>query len=106
MFLRLTFFKVKPGKMDELHQLYIKVVIPAHKNHQGNRFVHLLERVDEKDQGISITAWDSRADAEAYEKSGDYEKILGHFKDFFQGPTSLESYEITASSEPLLLRIF
>jgi hypothetical protein len=26
-------FKVKQGKMDELRQLYIKVVIPAHKNH-------------------------------------------------------------------------
>lgn len=106
MFLRLTFFKVKQGKMDELRQIYIKVVIPAHKDHKGNRFVHLLERVDEKDQGISITAWDSRDDAEAYEKSGDYENILGHFKDLFQGPERLESYEVTASSEPLLLRIF
>ena len=92
--------------MDKLRQPYIKVVIPAHKNHQSNRFVHLLERVDEKDQGISITAWDSRADAEACEKSGDYEKILGHFNELFQGPTRLESYEVTASSEPLLLRIF
>ncbi|MBE9569642.1 MAG: antibiotic biosynthesis monooxygenase [Proteobacteria bacterium] len=106
MFLRLTVFKVKQGKMDELRQLYIKVVMPAHKNHKGNRFVHLLERVDEKDQGISITAWDSRVDAEAYEKSGDYEKILGHFNELFQGSTRLESYEVTASSEPLLLRIF
>lgn len=106
MFLRLTFFKVKPGKMDELRQVYINEVIPAHKNHQGNRFVHLLERVDEGDQGISITAWDSRADAESYEKSGDYEKLLGHFNEFFDGPTRLESYEIAASSEPLLLRIF
>jgi hypothetical protein len=35
MFLRLTFFKVKSGKMDELRQLYINVVIPAHKNHSG-----------------------------------------------------------------------
>ena len=106
MFLRLTFFKVNPGMMDELRQLYNNVVIPTHRNNQGNRFVHLLERVDEKDQGISVTAWDNRLDAEAYEKSGDYEKLLGRFDELLQGPTRLESYEITASSEPLLLRIF
>jgi heme-degrading monooxygenase HmoA len=61
--------------MDELCQVYINEVIPAHKKHAGNRFVHLLERVDEGDQGISITAWASRDDAKAYEKSGDYENF-------------------------------
>jgi hypothetical protein len=43
MYMRMTFFKVKPGTMDELRNVYVNEVIPAHKNHKGIRFVHLLE---------------------------------------------------------------
>ena len=46
MYVRMTFFKVKPGKMDELRNLYVNEVIPAHKNNKGIRFVHLLEGLD------------------------------------------------------------
>jgi len=32
MYVRMTFFNVKPGKMDELRNLYVNEVIPAHKD--------------------------------------------------------------------------
>ena len=72
MYVRMTFFKVQNGKMGELRDLYNKEVIPAHKGHKGVRFVHLLESLDNSDEGISVTAWDTKADVDAYEKSGDY----------------------------------
>jgi len=102
----MTFFKVKPGKMDELRNLYLNEVIPVHKGHKGIRFVHLLEGLDDKDEGVSVTAWDTKADVEAYERSGDYENLLDKFKEIFADEPVLKSYEVTASSEPLLLRIF
>lgn len=106
MYVRMTFFKVKPGKMDELRNIYVNHVIPAHKDHKGIRFVHLFECEDAKDEGISITAWDTKGDLDAYEKSGDYPKILAMFTQVLAGSTTLKSYEVTASSEPMLLRIF
>jgi heme-degrading monooxygenase HmoA len=106
MYLRLTFFQVKPGTMDELRNLYNNEVIPAHKRHKGNRFVHLLERLDAKDEGISVTAWDDKAALDTYEGSGEYERLLDKFRTFFAGEPQLRAYEVTASSEPLLLRIF
>lgn len=106
MYLRLTFFKVKDGTMGELRELYNREVIPAHKSHKGLRFVHLLESMDERSEGISVTAWDTKADLDAYEKSGDYERLVGLFNDMYAGKPSLKSYEVTASSEPILLRIF
>lgn len=106
MYIRMTFFKVKPGKMDELRNLYLNEVIPVHKGHKGIRFVHLLEGLDDKDEGVSVTAWDTKADVEAYERSGDYENLLDKFKEIFADEPVLKSYEVTASSEPLLLRIF
>jgi heme-degrading monooxygenase HmoA len=90
MYVRMTFFKVKPGKMDELRNLYVNEVIPTHKNNKGIRFVHLLEALEAKDEGISVTAWDTRGDLET----------------MFADEPVLKSYEVTASSEPLILRIF
>ncbi|HUL37884.1 MAG TPA: antibiotic biosynthesis monooxygenase [Thermodesulfobacteriota bacterium] len=106
MYVRMTFFKLREGKMQELRDLYNKEVVSAHKSHKGIRFVHLLESLDNKDEGISITAWDTKADVEAYEKSGDYEKLVAKFKHMYAAEPLLKSYEVTASSEPILLRIF
>jgi heme-degrading monooxygenase HmoA len=106
MYVRMTFFGVKEGRMGELRDLYNKEVIPAHKNHKGIRFVHLLECLDNANEGISVTAWDTKADLDAYEKSGDYERLVGLFNEMYKGAPNLRSYEVTASSDPILLRIF
>jgi heme-degrading monooxygenase HmoA len=106
MYIRMTFFKVGPGKMDELRNLYVNEVIPAHSSHKGIRFVHLFESMENADEGISVTAWDTKGDLEKYERSGDYHKIVGRFKKMFKGEPTLKSYEVTASSEPMILRIF
>ncbi len=106
MYVRMTFFKLKSGKIQDLRELYNKEVVPAHKNHKGIRFVHLLESLDSKDEGISLTAWDTKADLESYERSGDYEKLVAKFKNMYAGEPVLKSYEVTASSEPILLRLF
>ena len=106
MYIRMTFVRLKPDKKEAARKLYDNEVIPAHKGRQGLRFVHLLESMDNKDEGIAVTAWDTREDALAYEKVGDYQKLLSQFKDLIEGEPELKSYQITASSEPLLLRIF
>ena len=106
MYLRLTYFRVEDDAMSELRELYNKEVIPAHKGHKGMRFVHLLESLDDRSSGISVTAWDTKADLDAYEKSGDYDRLRGLFDAMFAEAPELKAYEVTASSEPLLLRIF
>lgn len=105
MYIRMTFFKVKPGEMDELRNVYVNEVIPAHKEHKV-RFVHLMEALDSKDVGISVTAWDTKGDLETYQKSGDYQQILSKFRSLLAEDPTMSSYEVTASSEPIILRIF
>ncbi len=70
MFIRMTFVRFKPGTMPEVQSLYNDFVIPKMKEQPGLRFVHFLEQVDDRNAGISITAWDTRQDAEAYERTG------------------------------------
>lgn len=106
MYIRMTFVRLKPYKREAARNLYDNEVIPAHKDRKGLRFVHLLESMDNKDQGIAITAWDTKEDALSYEQSGDYQKLLRKFNELIDGEPELKSYQITASSEPLLLRIF
>lgn len=106
MYIRMTFVRLNPDKKEAARKLYNNEVIPAHKGRPGLRFVHLMESMDNKDEGIAVTAWDTREDALAYEKAGEYQKLLHKFKDLIDGEPVLKSYQITASSEPLLLRIF
>ena len=106
MYIRMTFINLKPDQKEAARELYLEEVIPAHEGRKGLRFVHLMESMDDKNEGIAITAWDTKEDVITYEKSGDYEKLLGKFKEMIIGEPVLKSYQISASSEPLLLRIF
>jgi len=100
----MVFVTLKEGKMDEFRDVYIKEVIPAVKTHKGNRFVHLLECRENENEGISLTAWNSRGDFENYLKSGDFERL--QYESMYARDPVVKSYEVTASSEPLILRIF
>ncbi|GAB6908275.1 hypothetical protein JCM12296A_41140 [Desulfosarcina cetonica] len=106
MYVRMVFFKAKAGSSDEIRNLYLEEVIPSHKTRKGIRFVHLLENVDNNDEGISITAWDTKGDLDIYEKSGDYQKAIDKFKDYFEEEIKVKSFEVVASSDPVILRLF
>jgi len=106
MFVRLTFVEFQPEKMEEVRRLYHNQVIPAMKEQEGLRFVHLLECLEAEGEAISITAWDNKANADAYERSGLYQELVGKFQPFYTALPELKSYEVTVSSDPILVRIF
>jgi quinol monooxygenase YgiN len=106
MFVRLTFVKFQPEKLEEVRKLYYDEVIPAMKKQEGLRFVHLLERLEAEGEAISITAWDNKANADAYEGSGLYQELVNKFHPFYTATPELQSYEVTVSSDPILVRIF
>ncbi len=95
MFVRMTFTKTDPAHYDEAIALFnseeVSGVIGQQK---GHRFHYLLESVDVPGEGVSVTAWDSREDAEAYERSGAYEELLAKFAHFYAAPPRLSSYEV------------
>lgn len=106
MYVRMVFLTLKKGAMDEFRDVYTKEVIPTVRKHKGNRFVHLLECRENENEGISLTAWDTGGDFEDYLKSGDYERLSNKYEPMYAKDPVLKSYEVTASSEPLILRIF
>ena len=65
-----------------------------------------MENVNNNDEGISITAWDTKGDLDLYEKSGDYQKAVEKFMHFFIDEIEVKAFEVVASSDPVILRLF
>ena len=95
MFVRMTFTKIDPAAVEAARALYNGDEVSGVLDRQeGHRFHYLLESVDAAGEGVSVTAWDSREDAEAYERSGAYEELVAKFRSFYTGPAQLRSYEV------------
>ena len=69
MFVRLTYVNFLPDKLDEAKRIYNSEIIPVVKQQKGNLDCRLLEPVDKAEDYISMTVWDSREDADAYQSS-------------------------------------
>jgi heme-degrading monooxygenase HmoA len=68
--------------------------LPALRQVKGCRYAYLTENAKEKNRIISLTIWDSKQDAEAYEQSGLFEslktKIEHTFAEIYQWKMQLE----------------
>ena len=109
MWLRIVSLKVLPGKLDEFRRLYAEHAIPALRGAKGCRHVYLLESGDQSPEVLSVTSWESKQDAEAYEKSGVFEKLLETQKQtlsgLYQWKRSLgrEKASLSATSEDVMV---
>ena len=53
-----------------------------------------MENVDDEGDDISITAWDTKEHADAYEASGIYKELVGKVAGWMTGPPELSTYEV------------
>lgn len=94
MWVRLTFVKIQPDKVDELRKVYYNEIVPTVKAQKGIIDVYLMEPIDENEDFISLTSWDSKANGDAYESSGTYPENVNKVKFGFAAPPTLKSYEV------------
>ena len=62
-------------------------------------FRELLRGVDDPDEGISLTIWDSRAELEAYEQSGLYQGVVDRARAFYVGEFWVKHFELRLGEE-------
>jgi len=91
---RFTYFKLSPEKVEEVKKIYHEEIVPTVREQWGNVDIFLLEPVDKEDDFISCTMWESQADGDIYEASGVYEEAVEKIAHGFAGPSILKSYEI------------
>ena len=79
-FLRIVSLYIKPGKREEYKQLYERDIIPALLATHGCQFSCLSTPTGDSNEAISVTLWNSRGDAEEYERSGTFDQLLQTIK--------------------------
>lgn len=83
MYLRIVSVKIKPGKIDEFKQIYEEEIIPVLSTVKGCRYAYLTGSIEEKNEAISVTIWDSKEDADDYERSGLFDELTNKLKHTF-----------------------
>ena len=99
MHIRLIWGKILPGTWDDYKKWYTDTVIPSTQGAKGLRGRRLLRGVDDPDEGISATMWDSRADLEAYERSEGRQRISQEAKHLYAGEYWIKTFEDEYSSD-------
>lgn len=94
MYIRLTFCKFLPEKMREVRRIHNEEIVPFLKKQKGFISSYLFEPVDKSDDFISVSQWKTKYDADMYENSGLYKKVIGKLESFFTKSPSLKTYHV------------
>jgi len=94
MFARLTFIDILPERQDDLRKIFNEEIIPAVRAQKGNIGIWLLEPTDITNEYISLTEWISAADADLYDSSGTYQKLVDKVKPMYKSRPILKTYNI------------
>jgi heme-degrading monooxygenase HmoA len=83
----------KPGRIDDTVRIYRDSVAPAQKQQKGFKSaLYLIDRHTGK--SISISLWESEADAEAGMANGFYQQQVNKFSQDFESEPVWEEYEV------------
>ena len=83
MYLRLVQAKLKPDLIGEVKYHYERDIIPALQKTGGCLYAGLVQNTQQKDEGISLTLWESESAARTYEQSGEFAKLLDVLRPYF-----------------------
>ena len=93
MIVRLTFLGFSPEKIGDMKKFYNEEAIPTVKKQKGNIDCRLLEPADRNDEYISMTVWDNQEDADAYNNTGVYKKLVDQVRPYFIKEPVLKVYQ-------------
>ncbi|MCU7547826.1 antibiotic biosynthesis monooxygenase [Chitinophagaceae bacterium LB-8] len=94
MYVRLTYCKFSPANLQEALRVYKEEIIPILLKQQGLIDVQMMEPVDQTEDYISMTQWSSKADADLYDSSGTYRKLVSMLENYFAEKPVLKVYNV------------
>ncbi len=109
MYVRIVSAKIRQGKMAEFENLYKKEVLPVLHTTKGCRYAFLTEGVKDRNEIISVTVWNSKEDADEYERSGLFDalknRLRNTFSDLYQWKMRLDQdvHQQVKTSEDLVV---
>lgn len=109
LFVRIVVPQVREGKEAEFQRLYHENVLPVLRGVRGCRYVYLTKSASEPGKFLSVTIWETKQDAEAYEQGGIFqqltEKLRPTLSDVYQWKMELQKKQQSSeqSSIPLVV---
>ena len=94
MFVRLTFCKFLPDKINEARKIFNEEIIPTVRKQKGLLNIRFLEPTEKTGDYISISEWATKADADMYDNSGVYRKLVSKLEPFFTKQPELKTYTV------------
>jgi len=85
MFLRMVSITIRAELSAKIASTYAENVITTLRTQPGCSFVALLQNVSNRKEAISLTMWNSKADADEYEKSGVFHRLVESLRSFYEG---------------------
>jgi len=76
LYVRIVSNQIRQGKMEEFKQIYETEIKPEIQKAKGCRYVALTGNIKDSDKVISLTIWDTQRDADVYEQSGVFMKLI------------------------------
>jgi len=96
LYLKIVSVRVKPGKWDDLIDIYDTAVLPTLHSTPGCRAAFLVEALHDPDQALSVSIWNREEDAIRYEMSGAFDEFTAKVSEFFSG---LYQWKLSLASE-------
>jgi heme-degrading monooxygenase HmoA len=94
MYIRIVSHILQKDKIKEFRDIFVDQIIPTLRETKGCRYSYLIESMQQENEVISLSIWDSKEDALAYEKGGMFDKLINilrpTFSQFYQWKMALE----------------
>jgi quinol monooxygenase YgiN len=92
MSLRLTYLKVKPGKLDELRERWNTSILTEVRATPGHHSSHFMEDMVDLQNAIGWIVWDEPEIAENYEQGPVYRAHVAQVNDLLQSEPYIRHY--------------
>lgn len=99
MYARVLWGKLKLGKWDEYERHYRESVLPVNQTMKGYRGRRLLRNLQNPDEGITVSFWDTKEDMEAYSASPERQTIAKAAEALYTGEYWVKEFEIRSIDE-------
>jgi len=95
MFARLVKANIKAGQVSEFNQKFEHQVLPLLRKSKG--FRNAMTFIAGSSEGVSLSLWDLKEDAEAY-NSTTYPEVLKSLSSVLDGSPQVKIYDVTFST--------
>ena len=95
MYIRIVSHILQKDKIEEFRDIFVDQIIPSLQKTKGCRYSYLIESMHHDNEVISLSIWDSKEEAIAYEESGAFDDLINilrpTFSQFYQWKMELDN---------------